>query len=638
MCGFCGFLLSKSKYDSSQSKKILYEMNNALNHRGPDEEGYEILEQEQIYLGHKRLSIIDLDKRNNQPFIDKSKQISLVFNGEIYNYLELKEILKDKYKFITTGDTEVLVAAYYVWGFDLLKKIKGMFSFCILDKKKKLMFCARDHLGQKPFHYYYNNNNFIFSSELRSLLKHPLIEKKLNIKNTLNYFHYDAFIGSESPVMNCFKLNPSEYLVFNFKDKKLNKFKYWKTNFEENNVNQKEFQDNFINLFENSINTHFRSDVPIGIYLSGGIDSTSIAYLASKKLGYNNLTAFNLEFGNSTFDEDIAAKKTAKKLNIKLISHKIELSDQLKKVKTLIENLDEPLADPGYLAIGMIAEVAKNHNFKVMISGDGGDELFGGYEPFLKLGIFNSIKNSNFLKFLIKIYNKFSKDTFEYMGFNYKLRVFAKGLDKNDDYYNSRWLCSFTPNEIKKLINNKYLENSEFNESSIYEYVKELIGFTKKDSNDFVKLLSQYQNHYLPNLICSHTDKANMLHSIEARSPFLDKDLFEYTNSKNNNLKNNHGKSKIILRNLLNKNNFKYIGKAKKKGFTVPIASWIKNELKKEFLDTFNSEEIKNSGMINHDYFDKILSEHFEGSRNNYKKIYNLYVLIKWIQYNKITL
>jgi len=224
------------------------------------------------------------------------------------------------------------------------------------------------------------------------------------------------------------------------------------------------------------------------------------------------------------------------------------------------------------------------------------------------------------------------------MGFNYKLRVFAKGLDKNDDYYNSRWLCSFTPNEIKKLINNKYLENSEFNESSIYEYVKELIGFTKKDSNDFVKLLSQYQNHYLPNLICSHTDKANMLHSVEARSPFLDKDLFEYTNSKNNNLKTNHGKSKIILRNLLNKNNFKYIGKAKKKGFTVPIASWIKNELREEFLNTFNSKEIKNSGIINHKYFDKILSEHFEGSRNNYKKIYNLYVLIKWIQFNKITL
>ena len=638
MCGFCGFIIDHSQYDSNQSKKILFEMNNALAHRGPDEEGYEILEEEQIFLGHKRLSILDLNKRNNQPFIDKSNQISLVFNGEIYNYLELKEILKHQYKFITTGDTEVIVAAYHVWGFNMLKRIKGMFSFCIIDKKKKLIFCARDHFGQKPFHYYYDKRNFIFSSELRSLLKHPLIEKKLNIKNTLNYLHYDAFVGSESPVVNCFKLKPSEYLVFSLKDKKLNKFIYWKTDFKETKINKKVFKDDFMNLFNKSIDNHLRSDVPIGIYLSGGIDSTSIAYLVSKKLGYNNLTAFNLEFGNSTFDEDIAAKKTAKNLNIKLISHKIELNDQLKKVKSLIENLDEPLADPGYLAIGMIAEVAKNHNFKVIISGDGGDELFGGYEPFLKLGVFKIIKNSNFLKFLIKVYNKFSKDTFEYMGFNYKLRVFEKGLEKNDDYYNSRWLCSFTPDEIKKLINNNFLKNIEFNDYSIYKYIKELIDFTRVGSDDFTKLLSQYQNHYLPNLICSHTDKANMLHSIEARSPFLDKDLFEYTNSKNNELKKHHGKSKIILRNLLSQNNFKYVGKAKKKGFTVPIASWIRNELKGEFLDTLNSKEIKNLGIINFEYFEKILSEHLDGVRNNYKKIYNLYVLIKWIQYNKITL
>ena len=169
-------------------------------------------------------------------------------------------------------------------------------------------------------------------------------------------------------MVNCFKLKPSEYLVFNFKNKKLNKFIYWKTNFEETKINKKKFQGDFMNLFKNSIDNHLRSDVPIGIYLSGGIDSTSIAFLATNKLGYDNLTAFNLKFGDSTFDEDIAAKKTAKNLNIKLISHKIELSDQLKKVKTLIENLDEPLADPGYLAIGMVAEVAKNYSPRELIS------------------------------------------------------------------------------------------------------------------------------------------------------------------------------------------------------------------------------------------------------------------------------
>ena len=241
------------------------------------------------------------------------------------------------------------------------------------------------------------------------------------------------------------------------------------------------------------------------------------------------------------------------------------MDDQIKKVNSLIENFDEPLSDPAYLAKGMISEIAKNYDFKVMISGDGGDELFGGYEPFLKLNIYNNIKRSKFLKNLINIYNKFSNDSFGYMGFNYKLRVFSKGFISNDDYFNSRWLCAFTPEEIKEIINFNNYENIDSNNLNIYGYIQKIINSLKTNSDDYVKLLAQYQNHYLPNLICSHTDKGNMMHSIEARSPFLYKDLFEFTNSVNKNLKYKNGKSKIVLRNLLNKNNFRHIGKAKKR-------------------------------------------------------------------------
>ena len=224
------------------------------------------------------------------------------------------------------------------------------------------------------------------------------------------------------------------------------------------------------------------------------------------------------------------------------------------------------------------------------------------------------------------------------MGFNYKLRVFSKGFISNDDYFNSRWLCAFTPEEIKEIINFNNYENIDSNNLNIYGYIQKIINSLKTNSDDYVKLLAQYQNHYLPNLICSHTDKGNMMHSIEARSPFLDKDLFEFTNSVNKNLKYKNGKSKIVLRNLLNKNNFRHIGKAKKKGFTVPIATWIKGRLKEEFLDTLNKKEIDNLGFINYDYFSKILNEHLDGKRNNYKKIYNLFILIKWINNNNITL
>ena len=458
----------------------------------------------------------------------------------------------------------------------------------------------------------------------------------MNIESTLNYLHYDSYVGSESPIKNCYKLEPSEFLLYDYKKNILKKSKYWKLKYGQNVIKKKDFNEKFIDLFKNSINSHLRSDVPIGIYLSGGIDSTSIAYMASKKLSYKNLTAFNLEFENTTFDESVESKKTAYKLNINIINHKIEAKHQLQKFNFLIENLDEPLADPGYLAIGMIAEIAKNYNFKVMISGDGGDELFGGYEPFLKLDLFKSIESSSVIKNLINFYNQFSKDSFDYMGFNYKLRVFSKGFSSNDEYYNSRWLCSYTPEEIKRIINFENVTNFRFEEINIYQYLKKFLDATR-NSNDYIKLLSQYQNHYLPNLICSHTDKANMIYSIEARSPFLDKDLFQYVNSIDRSLKTINGKSKTVLRDLLYDNNFKTIGRAKKKGFTVPIASWINNELKDEIKSILNSNEIKNLGIINFEYFNQILDEHFRNYRNNYKKIYNMYVLIKWIKKNNIS-
>ena len=636
MCGFCGFYLNIQN-NVNESKKILLDMNNAISHRGPDAEGYEFDENEKIFLAHKRLSIIDLNTRSNQPFINKRHHISLVYNGEIYNYVELKEALKNKYEFTTSGDTEVIIAAYLNWGIGMLEKIKGMFSFCIVDKKKKIYFCARDHFGQKPFHYYYHNNDFIFSSELRSLIKHPSISKKMNINNTLNYLHYDSFVGSESPIKNCFKLNPSEYLIFDYKNNDLKINKYWNLSYEEKHEDKEQFKKNFLNIFKNSVHDHLRSDVPVGIYLSGGIDSTSIACMAKKILGYENLTAFNLKFGQKSFDEDLLAEDTAKKLNIKLITHEIPINEQKDKCLSLISDLDEPLADPGYLANGMISEVVKKSGFKVVLAGDGGDELFGGYEPFLKLDIFKFVQNSYLLKKIINFINTYSKDSFGYMGFTYKLKTFAKGFLHDDEYYNSRWLCAFLPEEIDQLINWSSIPEFKFKKEKIYNYASSLINSGNLPKDDYEKLLRQYQMHYLSNLICSHTDKANMNFSIEARAPFLDRDLFEYTNHTKNNLKNKRGVSKLILRDFLSKNNLAEVGNHKKKGFTVPIAHWINGSLKEEVMDTLSEKEMKNFGFIEYDYIKDILNDHFSGKNNNYKKIYNLFILFSWLKKNSVS-
>ena len=228
MCGFVGFTSSE---DIEKNINILKEMNVKLTHRGPDGEGY--YNDGNIFLGHKRLSIIDLNKRSNQPFSDNKGKHIIVYNGEIYNYIELKkELEKEKYIFSTTSDTEVLLKAYIHWGPHFLKKIKGMFSFVIYDLEKKLLFCARDHFGQKPFFYYFKNKQFIFSSELRSILKHPSIEKKICKKSISNYLHYDSFVGDSTPIENCFKLLPSEYLIFDIKRNFIKKDNYWKLDIE----------------------------------------------------------------------------------------------------------------------------------------------------------------------------------------------------------------------------------------------------------------------------------------------------------------------------------------------------------------------------------------------------------------------
>ena len=311
--------------------------------------------------------------------------------------------------------------------------------------------------------------------------------------------------------------------------------------------------------------------MPIAIYLSGGIDSTSIACMSKKVLAYENLKAFTLKFGEKSYDEDIEAKNTANKLGIPIETVLIKEKEISHKISNLINKLDEPLADVGYISTGLIAEKLQQEKFKVVLSGDGGDELFGGYEPFLKLKYFNFLRKS-FLS--------------------------------------------------KKLITFK-----------IYDYINEIIKETNS-IDQYDKLLNQYQNYYLPDLICSHTDKANMIFSIEARSPFLDKDLFNLMNSVENKKKYNSKYSKIFLRNFLNKNGLLESAKQiKKKGFAFPVAKLINTVLKEKIEKSFKKNNCLDD-IIDSKYIYKYLDDHFEYRKNNFKKIWNLYVLNEWINFN----
>jgi len=633
MCGIAGFSIIK---ELRQKEIVLKNMNDKLSHRGPDGEGF--YHDKDVSFAHKRLAIIDLNARSNQPFLDKLKEYVIVFNGEIYNYIELKKILTNAgYKFFTTSDTEVLLNSYINWGSQLFNKIKGMFSFAIYDKKKKQILCARDHFGQKPFFYYYKDGNFIFSSELTSLISNPIVKKEICIESIINYLHYDSFVGSTTPIANCYKLLPSEYLIFDIDERNIISKKYWKLNITEEKNYPNDYYDQFINKLTLSTQLHLRSDVPIALYLSGGVDSSTLACIAKKILKSENLSAFNLKFKNETFNENLLAADTSKKLNLKLTTYNLEDTDFISELCNNINNLDEPLADLGLIAISFISNFVSSDGYKVVISGDGGDELLMGYEPFQKYWLYKLINNISFATKSIKYISSLIPDNYGYMGTSYKMKIFSKALGFPKKYSNARWICSYLPEEIDRITCSlKHSKNNELLKKQVYNNTIEIINsIDSKDEYD--QLIIQYQKHFLSDLICNHTDKANMRYSIEARSPFLDADLFNFTNNLPKKLKLNHNFSKIILRKFLKETLKNRTFKNYKKGFTVPMAIWINHELKNIILDILNKDTIKNTGFLNYDYlYNNVIKPHIENKSNNHKKIWNIFVLVNWLKNNHL--
>ena len=628
MCGITGFSLKKK---NDQQFNILKLMNDKLLHRGPDGEGF--YNDENISLAHKRLAIIDLNPRSDQPFSDKSLNYTIVFNGEIYNYLELKDkLIGEGFSFNTSSDTEVLLNAYICWGPKLLEKIKGMFSFAIYDKIKKIVFCSRDHFGQKPFYYYYKDGDFIFSSELTSLIAHPSINRSICIKSITNYLHYDSFIDNTTPIKNCFKLLPSQYLIFDISSRNLKKNEYWNIKIPSEKKFNNDYHEEFVSKLIKSTEMHLRSDVPIALYLSGGVDSTTLACISKKILNNQTINSFNLKFKNKTFNENILAENTANKLNLKLTTFNLEDSDFISVLEKNVNNLDEPLADLGYLAIGFIANFVSKEGYKVVISGDGGDEMLMGYEPFQKYWIYNLINNFSLINKSVKYITSIIPDSFEYMGLPHKMKIFAKALGFPKHQANSRWISSFLPNEIESIGN----DSVKLSSRNLYDYINKVIN-SIDSNNKYDQLSIQYQKHFLTNLICSHTDKANMNYSIEARSPFLDPELFNFANQLPKKLKLKGNVSKIILRNFLKKTLNNETFKAPKKGFTVPMALWIKKDLKKIILDTLNENTIKKLGFIDYKYLNEtVIRPHLENKSNNYKKIWNIFVLVNWLKINQL--
>ncbi|TCO78830.1 asparagine synthase (glutamine-hydrolyzing) [Marinisporobacter balticus] len=616
MCGICGFFHKKQIED-----KVLYDMNQTIHYRGPNDEGYymkSLKNNFQIGLAQKRLSIIDLSPLGHQPMFSQDETIIVVYNGEIYNFQGIKDILLEKgYFFKSNTDTEVIIYAYQEWGIDCIHQFNGMFAIAIFDKRKDELYLIRDRMGVKPLYYYYNQQDIVFASELKPIMKYPFFHKEINM-NALNMFLYHQYIVAPHTIFkNTYKLKPGCYLLY--KNGQISEVEYWSVNDKFGNEKikdwkgEKKYIQELDDLLTDSVKLRMISDVPVGGFLSGGIDSSLIMTLM-QKVSSNPVQSFTIGFEEDNYNEALYARKVAKYLGTN--HHETYLP--VNKAKELIEKLpifyDEPFADSSQLPTMLVSKIAKQ-NVTVSLSGDAGDELFCGYSRY-----------DNILKF--KKYKIFSK----YLNGIDTVLPLKNFLVKSN--FNRKYIKLFNLNSDEAIINSDYLTfkdkyknitSSPFNLESKY--------FNILDLSDNIQQKHMLQDliTYLPDDILTKVDRASMSATLEARTPFLDYRVVEYALNMPHNMKYKNGCKKYILKELL----YRYIPKElvdrPKMGFGVPIYKWLHDDFKRYGKNYFDRDFIKEQGIFNYQEIDKIVNQFNNKQNPNVDKLmWTLIVFQMW--------
>ncbi len=615
MCGICGF--------NFEDKKLLKSMCDEIRHRGPNAAGY--YSDKGISLGSRRLSIIDLSKAGNQPIYNEDKTIALVYNGEVFNFKEIREKLEKRHSFKSNTDSEVIVHAYEEYGINCLKYFNGFWGFALYDSKKKLLFLARDRLGLKPLYYYYDEKKFIFASELKAILKDRSIRRSLN-RDALSYFLTYRYIPSDITIFNEIKkLKPGHYALLDLKTSKLQIKKYWDIKFDITNDNEKTIEKKIIGILKDSVEKRLISDVPLGVYLSGGIDSSSI--VAMMKNFSDSISSYSLAFEHDNIGNELSyAKKVSQHFGTR---HKeITIStDIIKDLPNIVWHLDEPMSDPAAVPVYYLSKEAKK-NVTVILTGDGADELFAGYDQykFLNLGYKMRHLPSSFKKtipktakfipkpILDKIY-KYSSATgtkmFDRLG---KLMIDIKN-NKAKAYADV--LGIFDDEEKRKLLN--------FEFDNHYDSINKEF-FSK---GDFITQLTYFDaKNYLAEDLLMKPDKMCMAWSIEARVPYLDYRLVEYCYRIPSFLKLNGSTTKYILKKALRNYLPKEIIYRKKQPFHMPLDEWLSKGLKEYFYDLM--QEPVNSKLFDKKYIKKIFDNYNSSKLYYCRQIWSLGIFNIW--------
>lgn len=622
MCGICG----KLSFNSTEvSRELIQNMNSRLIHRGPDEDGF--YHERDFGMGMRRLKIIDLST-GSQPIYNETKDVVVILNGEIYNYIELRDSLeKAGHTFSTHSDTETIAHAYEQYGLEFLTHLNGMFALALWDKKKRKLILARDRMGIKPLYYRADSQGISFASEIKSLLVDPECKKEIDLEALDDYFSLLYVPGPRSIFKSIKKLEPGHVLICDVEKKSISNQCYWprriQTPQEDNGWDF--YREKLDELFTDAIKLQMRSDVPFGLFLSSGLDSGAICYYASK-ISARKLKSFTIHFEEKSYSEREGANAIAKMCGTE--HHEIKVEPSIEDIVYKTNNFfDEPFADTSAIPTYILCEFARK-NITVALSGEGGDELFAGYPTFLATqyakyyrAIPSSLRNG-FLHLVSAL-----PVSWDRISLDYKLKKFVRGAESSPERSHFSWHEIFYPEEKEKIYSPAFKNNLNGHDS--YESFQTLF---KEIGNgiELEKLLYVHQKTLLLDQFLVKSDRMSMAHALEVRVPILDHRLVEFASTIPARYKLRGTTTKWTMRKLMEGRLPKSVLSGKKMGFSPPIPAWISGTLRPFIESKLSKENIKKTGFLENKGVQQLLQEHFHKARDNHRRIWGILNFILW--------
>ena len=632
MCGISGFI----DFNNQSTQNILQVMTDAMAHRGPDGGGYEFFQNQtcQVGLGHRRLSIIDLTDTGKQPM--QFQHWWMTFNGEVYNYQEIKKELDSLgHQFIGNSDTEVMLHSYAEWGIECVHRFIGMFAFVIYDTQKQEVICVRDRAGVKPFFYYWNEGLFLFASELKAFHQHPHFKKEINTDAVAAFMQYGNVPTPHCIFNHCYKLKPGHYLKFNILPIAIGTTfsisKYWDVydsyNKPKLDISFNEAKVETEKILQSAFDYRMVSDVPVGVFLSGGYDSACVTSLLQKNAS-TKLKTFTIGVADIGLNEAPFAKEIAKHLGTDHHEYECTEKDALELINNLPYYYDEPFADSSAIPTTLVCKMAKKQ-VTVALSADGGDEIFAGYNRYdymMKHGkLLNALPSfvnkgmAGMMDLVPADYIPILKNKYNFHNRYEKL----KGLLKDSSHKNVMLSLSqqFNDKQLKELVLKKY-------ESLETAYLSQ--SLTKNSYSSLAYMMAIDYQTYLVDDILQKVDRASMTLSLEGREPFLDHRIIEFAAQLPDNFKYHKGIKKHILKEITHQYIPKVMMDRPKTGFAIPIEKWLSTDLKEQVFYYLNRQTIQSEGIFNADCVEKLVVDFYNGKKEYATKIWYLLMFEMW--------